>query len=117
MGPGTGTALSEAAKDFTSINVQFYNNPSCEWQNGTLSTYQLWAEVGTGGVYIGLPASSAAGSGYIKTGDIDSLVQWAQSQQDYRGFMLWDAHCNAANVTNGKTYSELLAAAMNPENR
>lgn len=118
MGPGTGTALSEAAEDFTGINVQFYNNPSCEWENGTLSTYQQWAEVGTGGVYIGLPASSgAAGSGYVKTGDIDSLVQWAQSQKDYRGFMLWDAHCNAANMTNGKTYSELLAAAMKPEKR
>ena len=26
LGPGNGKALTEAAKDFTWINVQFYNN-------------------------------------------------------------------------------------------
>ncbi|KZP27341.1 carbohydrate-binding module family 5 protein, partial [Athelia psychrophila] len=90
------------AVGFDALYVQFYNN-YCgltgfsnvnDWDFGT---WDSWAKTTSPNknvkIYIGAPAAStAAGSGYVDSGTLASIIQSTKSQySSFGGAMLWDA--------------------------
>ncbi|KAF7975717.1 hypothetical protein HWV62_8679 [Athelia sp. TMB] len=90
------------AVGFDALYVQFYNNycgvnefsNSNDWNFGEWDT---WAKTVSPNpnvkIYIGAPASStAAGSGYVASGTLASILQSTRSEySSFGGVMLWDA--------------------------
>lgn len=80
---------------FDYVWVQFYNNPPCQYANGNanqlLSSWNTWASVNAGQVFLGIPAApAAAGSGYISPDQLKSQVlPTIKNSPKYGGVMLW----------------------------
>jgi chitinase len=96
-----------AAADF--VWVQFYNNPECNFDSsGFESSFAAWsANLSNGSttpgnprIYIGLPAFTGAGSGYVDGAGISPIVGLAREQytDNLGGIMLWDGSEALANV-------------------
>ncbi|XP_078434542.1 chitinase A [Wolffia australiana] len=89
-----GSAIDAGVFDF--VWVQFYNNPPCQYSNGDDSGlrgawFNNWANIPTGKLFLGLPASQdAAGGGFIPPEALISQVLPAiKSSSKYGGIMLW----------------------------
>ncbi|WVZ72460.1 hypothetical protein U9M48_020916 [Paspalum notatum var. saurae] len=90
LGPALATGL------FDHVWVQFYNNPSCQYDPGNVgnlkSAWDQWAQaLPSASVFLGLPASSdAAESGYIDPQVLVSQVLPVVNRStNYGGIMLW----------------------------
>lgn len=80
---------------FDYIWVQFYNNPGCDYRGSVdnlLASWNQWASVPGGQVFMGLPAAEeAAGGGYISPDVLNSQVlPVIKTSQKYGGVMLWN---------------------------
>lgn len=102
--------------------VQFYNNPSCSFNNadGFKSSWETWYNFVTTKsgnsnmkIYIGV-ASSTEDAAYFVDADTTATRSKAMlSQQAFGGFCLWDAVSGAAKETNGVTYTQSLKNILN----
>jgi len=88
-----GQALDAAAFDM--VFVQFYNNPPCgvESSGFNFDTWQSWASSSPNPnvkIFVGVPGSSAAaGSGYIDSSALASIIDSVASQPNFGGVMMW----------------------------
>ncbi|KEH19750.1 putative chitinase [Medicago truncatula] len=92
-----GNALTTGLFDF--VWVQFYNNPSCQYNSDEFNNFeQAWKQwtldIPAKKIFLGLPASlEAAGSGYIPVGNLTSIVLPAiKGSSKYGGVMLWSRY-------------------------
>ncbi|PKU60123.1 acidic endochitinase-like [Dendrobium catenatum] len=92
-----GKALDTGLFDY--IWVQFYNNPPCQYSGGKPTNLEDAWNQWTDGIkatefFLGLPAApDAAGSGFIPTGDLTSVVLPAiKGSSKYGGVMLWSRY-------------------------
>eukprot|EP00486_Rosalina_sp_Unknown_P005869 CAMPEP_0201576066 /NCGR_PEP_ID=MMETSP0190_2-20130828/21659_1 /ASSEMBLY_ACC=CAM_ASM_000263 /TAXON_ID=37353 /ORGANISM="Rosalina sp." /LENGTH=209 /DNA_ID=CAMNT_0048006483 /DNA_START=374 /DNA_END=1003 /DNA_ORIENTATION=- len=94
LGPGSGKALTEAAKDFTWINVQFYNNYCGVFDKSQFeASYKQWDAAANSAGYkinVGIPAANGAGGGYVSPSTACGLVPELKGYKSFNGFMLWD---------------------------
>jgi len=121
MGPKSGTALGDAGDKFDYLTVQFYNN-YCSYQGGTwfwssFSQWATWSRSATGGkvkIFLGLPASTEAGGGYVTPDAISGAVKTLrQNYTDvFGGVMLWDASWDQNNVVNGAPYGHSIVKLL-----
>lgn len=79
---------------FDYIWVQFYNNPNCDYRAGVdtlLASWNEWAAMPGGQVFMGLPAAEgAAGGGYMPPDVLNSQVlPVIKASPKYGGVMLW----------------------------
>ncbi|KAG1804335.1 glycoside hydrolase family 18 protein [Suillus variegatus] len=92
---------------FDAVYVQFYNN-YCDlkhYNNRNDWNFAAWDDWANNvspnpdiKVYIGAPASSTAGSGYVNSKKITSIIQQTQSNySSFGGVMLWDISDAYAN--------------------
>lgn len=106
------------AVGFDAVYVQFYNN-YCGLQHyknrndWNFATWDDWANNVSPNrdvkLYIGAPASSAAGSGYVNSKRITSIIQQTQSNySSFGGVMLWDASDAYANHRYDKVVKQAL---------
>ncbi|KAI9462565.1 glycoside hydrolase family 18 protein [Boletus coccyginus] len=111
-----GTTLNEFG--FDAVYVQFYNN-YCELSNyGNSNDWDFgmwdnWAKTVSPNpdvkVYIGALASTAAGSGYVSTSTLGTIVSQTRSRySSFGGVMLWDA---SQAYANGR-YDQAVKAAL-----
>ncbi|KAG2119368.1 glycoside hydrolase family 18 protein [Suillus clintonianus] len=95
------------AVGFDAVYVQFYNN-WCGVQNydnpdaWNFGTWDNWAKTVSPNrdvkVYLGAPASSSAGSGYVDAGRLSTIILETMTQySSFGGVMLWDASQAYAN--------------------
>ncbi|KEH37512.1 putative chitinase [Medicago truncatula] len=92
---------------FDYVLVQFYNNPSCQYNqaNGDatdlLKSWNDWTSsvLPNNTVFMGLPASpDAAGNGYIPPNDlISKVLPIIKQTSNYGGVMLWDRFHDVGN--------------------
>eukprot|EP00483_Globobulimina_turgida_P013317 UN13341 len=94
LGPGTGKALTTSAKDFSWLNVQFYNNycgayqPSYFWP-----AFESWDKTATANGYqilVGLPATANTGGGHISASAACNLLPRLKTYKSFGGYMIWD---------------------------
>ncbi|KAL0913743.1 hypothetical protein M5K25_017226 [Dendrobium thyrsiflorum] len=92
-----GKALDTGLFDY--VWVQFYNNPPCQYSGGQPTNLEDAWNQWTDGIratefFLGLPAApDAAGSGFIPTGDLTSVVLPAiKGSSKYGGVMLWSRY-------------------------
>ncbi|KAK7271910.1 hypothetical protein RJT34_28180 [Clitoria ternatea] len=93
-----GSALATGLFDY--VWVQFFNNPSCEYNQGSLNnlvrSWNQWTTSLQGAkVFLGLPAASevAPASGYVPADVLVSEVLPAvKKAANYGGVMLWDRY-------------------------
>ncbi|KAM0935563.1 putative chitinase [Dioscorea sansibarensis] len=92
-----GGALDTGLFDY--VWVQFYNNPPCQYQSGSVTNLDdAWKQWTSGikakNIFLGLPAApGAAGSGFIPAGDLTSQVLPLLKRSDvYGGVMLWSKY-------------------------
>ncbi len=96
---------------FDFISVQFYNN-FCGLQSFVggqstqsafnFATWDNWAKTASKNknvkVLIGAPGSSpSAGTGYVQSSQLSSVVQWAKQFPSFGGVMFWDASTVSSN--------------------
>ncbi|OMO58740.1 hypothetical protein COLO4_04248 [Corchorus olitorius] len=86
--------------------VQFYNNPQCQYRPGDTSkiiaTWKQWASMKwTTKLLLGMPASKAAGSGFIPAGVlINQIMPEIKKTPKFGGVMLWNRfYDRASNYT------------------
>lgn len=89
--------------------LQHYKNPN-DWN---FDAWDNWARKISPNrdvkVYIGAPASSAAGSGYVNSNKLTSIIQQTQSNySSFGGVMLWDASDAYANHRYDKAVKQAL---------
>ncbi|KAG2119374.1 glycoside hydrolase family 18 protein [Suillus clintonianus] len=103
---------------FDAVYVQFYNN-YCglkhynnrnDWN---FATWDKWAKNVSPNrdvkVYIGAPASSAAGSGYVNSKQMTTIIQQTRSNySSFGGVMLWDVSDAHANHRYDKAVKQAL---------
>lgn len=89
---------------FDNVWVQFYNNPPCQYADGSVDNlsraWEKWTtSVAAKKVYLGLPASKdAAGSGYVDPETLKSVVLPAvQGSAKYGGIMLYSRYYDGIN--------------------
>ncbi|XP_062209500.1 hevamine-A-like [Phragmites australis] len=89
-----GKALQTGLFDY--VWVQFYNNPPCQYTQGSMANLMnSWNQWTTGinakYIFLGLPAApDAAGTGFIPVGSLESQVLPAlKNSTKYGGVMLW----------------------------
>ncbi|KAF6162087.1 hypothetical protein GIB67_008216 [Kingdonia uniflora] len=83
---------------FDYVWVQFYNNPSCEYNNGNVggfkASWNKWNSIPAKQIFMGLPASlssNAAGSGYVfKNTLVNDVLPFIKKSPKYGGVMLWN---------------------------
>ncbi|KAM5539248.1 hypothetical protein V8D89_007121 [Ganoderma adspersum] len=89
---------------FDAVYIQFYNNePTCGlqveqrgWDNFNFATWDDWAAHTSPNkhvkLYVGSPASQAAGSYYVGAAQMGTIIAAArQNYSSFGGVMLWDA--------------------------
>lgn len=81
---------------FDSVWVQFYNNPTCEYYDGTahnlLYNWRNWSNAPIKKLFLGLPASpeAATNGGFIPPETlISEVLPFINSTDNYGGVMLW----------------------------
>nr|GLL41271.1 acidic endochitinase-like [Ipomoea trifida] len=81
---------------FDSVWVQFYNNPTCEYYDGTahnlLYNWRNWSNAPIKKLFLGLPASpeAATNGGFIPPEIlISEVLPFINSTDNYGGVMLW----------------------------
>ncbi|KAA8641528.1 glycoside hydrolase family 18 protein [Aspergillus tanneri] len=100
---------------FSSLWVQFYNNPGCSvnseinyngWVRNIANTSSADARI-----FIGVPASPLAATGssqgsayYLEPNALASLVARYKNDGNFGGIMTWSAGFSDANKVNGHTY-------------
>lgn len=98
-------------------NVQFYNNPSCSFNNdaGFKQSWNTWYNFITTQsgnhnmkVYVGVTVASANAAYYVDPQTAANRVQSIIGEASFGGFSLWDAASGASKVTNGVTYTQSL---------
>ncbi|XP_050376614.1 hevamine-A-like [Argentina anserina] len=87
------TALHTGHFDY--VWVQFYNNPGCQYSssnpNAFKSAWSQWTAIPAGQFFVGLPASTEVGSGYVPPNDlITQVLPFVKSSSKYGGVMLYD---------------------------
>ncbi|CAK9319107.1 unnamed protein product [Citrullus colocynthis] len=88
-----GKALTTGLFDY--VWVQFYNNPPCQFSGDGSNLFDAWKQwtstIPHAQIFLGLPAApSAAGSGFIPTGVLNSKVlPVIKGSPKYGGVMLW----------------------------
>nr|KJB81942.1 hypothetical protein B456_013G168100 [Gossypium raimondii] len=97
LGGGAGSYYLTSSKD--ARQVQFYNNPQCQYTEGDIKNledaWKQWTtDVNATLIFLGLPASpEAAGSGFIPVSDLTSQVLPAiKGSAKYGGVMLWSKY-------------------------
>ncbi|KAG1724105.1 glycoside hydrolase superfamily [Suillus paluster] len=105
------------AVKFDAVYVQFYNN-DCGLQHyknpaWNFATWDNWAKKVSPNrdvkVYIGAPAASYAGSGYVDSKTITSIIQETRSRySSFGGVMLWDVSAAYANDRYDKAVKQAL---------
>ncbi|XP_056160212.1 hevamine-A-like [Syzygium oleosum] len=96
----------EAALDtghFDYVWVRFYDNPSCEYSSGDISkltsSWSEWvASINAEKMFLGLLASSDAGSGYVPPDVlISQILPVINKSENYGGVMLWSKYYDEQN--------------------
>ncbi|XP_042479965.1 acidic endochitinase-like [Macadamia integrifolia] len=88
-----GSALNTRLFDY--VWVQFYNNPSCQYNlgnvNNLLSSWRKWTSlVPATKIFMGLPA---AGSGFVPANVLNSKVlPVIKTSAKYGGVILWNKY-------------------------
>ncbi|KAJ4849890.1 hypothetical protein Tsubulata_045109 [Turnera subulata] len=85
---------------FDYVWIQFYNNPSCQFnQNnpqGFKNSWRQWMSVPAKQFFVGLPASTGAGRGYVTSDVLKSQVlPFVKGSAKYGGVMLWNRYNDA----------------------
>ncbi|KAK6925926.1 Glycoside hydrolase family 18, catalytic domain [Dillenia turbinata] len=94
---------------FDYVQIQFYNNPSCQYQDGNatnlLNAWNQWtSSVTAGEFFLGLPAAeeAAPSGGYIDPGTLcDDVLPLISTSEKYGGVMLWSRYYDS--LTNYST--------------
>lgn len=87
------TAIKTGLFDY--VWIQFYNNPGCQYTTNAdnlLATWNQWiSSVQSNQIFLGLPASPDAGSGYIPPDVlISQILPSIRQSPKYGGIMLWN---------------------------
>ncbi|XP_052171183.1 acidic endochitinase-like [Diospyros lotus] len=87
---------------FNYVQVQFYNNPSCQYSGNAdnlKNSWNQWTSIQAEQVFLGLPAApAAAGSGYIPPDVLVSdVLPTIKSSPKYGGVMLWNRFYDIQN--------------------
>ncbi|KAL2623470.1 hypothetical protein R1flu_003675 [Riccia fluitans] len=95
LGPASSKFLFSKLADY--IFVQFYNNQDCDIrgrENAVVSAWRQWTSSlpdPKPKVFFGLPASQAAGDGYMSPNTLkNNILPRIKSIGNYGGVMLWD---------------------------
>jgi chitinase len=114
LGPAPGKALGDAANLFDYLFVQFYNNfcfaGSGDSFRGALAQ---WTRIAGPKIFIGMPASPAAGGGFVPPGELGQITNLIRNGGgNPLGVMLWDASYDQLSDAGGKPYSALVKSQM-----
>lgn len=112
------------AVGFDVVFVQFYNN-WCGLQNynnpdaWNFGTWDNWAKTVSPNrdvkIYIGAPASSSAGNGYVNASILSTIIQETMTQySSFGGVMLWDASQAYANNRFDESVKNALVQCDSP---
>ncbi|KAG2357048.1 glycoside hydrolase family 18 protein [Suillus spraguei] len=112
------------AVGFDAVYVQFYNN-WCGLQNynnpdaWNFGTWDNWAKTISPNrdvkIYIGAPASSSAGYGYVNASMLSTIIQETMAQySSFGGVMLWDASQAYANDRYDESVKNALVQCDSP---
>ena len=107
LGPSAGAPLGDVPEDFDAIWVQFYNN-YCGYSGGSFN-FSQWAGLHANGgpmVFVGLPANTSAGNGYVDPSSLPALVNSVNSDPAFGGIMMWDAWWDSMNTYGSGTYGD-----------
>lgn len=121
LGPGAGTALTDAAFDF--VAVQFYNNPGCQVLSSgfNFGTWHTWAKGSKNPncrIMVGVPASpSSAGTGFVTESSLEVSLASLHANTAYTNFgglMMWEVSAaeTYACCTNGGAYGPTIASFL-----
>ncbi|KAL9298056.1 hypothetical protein ACSQ67_023952 [Phaseolus vulgaris] len=107
-----------ATKLFDYIFVQFYNNPSCSYVSGTnalLNSWDEWVKLvpSNNSLFVGLPAASSAGNGFIPAEVLNGeVLPHAKQASNYEGVMLWDRYRDVQNGYSDSILSNVLKSKL-----
>ena len=132
--PDASIPLSSMQSVVDYIWVQFYNNPSCNFNTGTsfLDSLRAWSGDLAGGVdrfvdigngvssprlYVGAPAFQAAGSGFVDGDEFGTIMDsiYTAGVANLGGAMFWDGAYgeeSGESRTDGATYMHLSKVAL-----
>lgn len=118
MGPGPGTALTDALGAFDHLYVQFYNN-DCQVANAARfdETYKQWSTLSATQqpkIWVGLPGATNAAqvSDFVVPEDLPAMIKKVGARATYGGVMVWDAGYDIIDAAPGAApYTESIAAA------
>lgn len=97
--------------------VQFYNNPSCSFNNdsGFKSSWETWYNYATTKsgnhnmkIYIGVASSTQDAAYFVDAETTATRSSSMLSQPAFGGFCLWDVSSGYSKVSNGVTYVQSL---------
>lgn len=114
MGPGPGTALTDALTAFDYLFVQFYNN-DCRFAapDRFEQTWQQWTTLGAKQptILVGLPGAvdAADAASFVDGTDLPKITAKVGADAHFGGLMFWDAGYDADRIAAGQTPMRTLA--------
>lgn len=125
-----GLVLTNSAMQIDYVWPQFYNNPSCQFNNsdegaGFQQSFQTWSSWAASAapslkVLVGLPASpSAAGTGFMAVDEEEEQIKLirAGNATNFDGVMLWSAAWESANAQMNQSYLPTVLASLTGKRR
>ncbi|QCD86063.1 chitinase [Vigna unguiculata] len=114
--PYLGKAIATNLFDY--IFVQFYDNPSCSYTDGTsalLESWDKWVDsvASNNSLFVGVPAAPSAGDGYIPPEVLnDEVLPHAKEASNYGGVMLWDRYRDVQNGYSDSIMSNVIKSKL-----
>ncbi|KAJ3302445.1 hypothetical protein HDU76_005521, partial [Blyttiomyces sp. JEL0837] len=116
-----GTAIADPSAEFDLIQIQFYNNPSCDLTSGDGFNFKLWLQLAGPSnppLAITIPgSSSSSGSGFVDKSDIikrhiEKILDNEQQAERFYGIAVWDVSSSSlssnVDASTGLVYSTSL---------